>query len=71
MSELNQETEDSCPEQTASGRRPSGLPPCCHSGCTVCVLDYPELFMNAEVSGDEMEMLKAIEEALARVEAET
>lgn len=21
------------------------LPPCCNSGCTTCVLDYPELYL--------------------------
>lgn len=22
------------------------LPPCCNSGCTTCVLDYPELYLD-------------------------
>ena len=48
------------PDQ-AQGPEPA-LPPCCNSGCTVCVLDYPELFMDP--GGAEMAaMLEAIEQA--------
>lgn len=36
------------------------LPPCCNSGCTVCVLDYPELFIGA-VDEKTVAMLEAIE----------
>jgi len=43
------------------------LPPCCHSGCTVCVLDYPELFMNQEPEADMLAMLEAIEQAAQAV----
>ena len=50
------------------------LPPCCHSGCTVCVLDYPEMFMNVEPGGDELArhlaMLEAVEQALAQTEGQ-
>lgn len=37
------------------------LPPCCRSGCTVCVLDYPELFLDHEA--ESLAMLEAIEQA--------
>lgn len=39
------------------------LPPCCHSGCTVCVLDYPELFLGGEPEVETLAMLEAIEQA--------
>jgi hypothetical protein len=38
------------------------LPPCCHSGCTACVLDYPELFINQEQL-EMLALLEAIEQA--------
>jgi hypothetical protein len=37
------------------------LPPCCNSGCTVCVLDYPELFMADDA--EMLELLEAVEQA--------
>lgn len=62
MSELFQEIEDQNPKDPL-------LAVCCHSGCTVCVLDYPELLMNAAPGSDDaarqLEMLAAVERALA------
>lgn len=71
MSELFQEFMDqpADPQTTEQVRADSNplLPPCCHSGCTVCVLDYPELFLNTEPGSAELarqlEMLEAVEEA--------
>lgn len=41
------------------------LPPCCNSGCTVCVLDYPELFLSEDDAARAMleaaEALEALE----------
>jgi len=39
------------------------LPPCCNSGCTVCVLDYPELFLTQEPAAETKALLEAIEHA--------
>lgn len=43
------------------------LPPCCGTGCAVCVLDYPELFSSCaaaeSVDADTLAMLEAIEQA--------
>lgn len=50
------------------------LPSCCGTGCTVCVLDYPEMFPTAAVGNDTGQvdpetlaqmaiMLEAIEQA--------
>ncbi len=42
------------------------LPPCCNSGCTTCVLDYPELYlgmMDDNTAAHTMAMLEAIEKA--------
>lgn len=42
------------------------LPPCCNSGCTTCVLDYPELYlgsMDANTAAQTAAMLEAIEKA--------
>jgi hypothetical protein len=61
MSEFFQEIEDQNPKDPL-------LAACCHSGCTVCVLDYPELLMNVPGSDDaarQLEMLAAVERALA------
>ena len=54
------------------------LPPCCHSGCTTCVLDYPELYLGtmdestaAQLTAQMTEMLEAMEKAeqqLAEIE---
>ncbi|MBL8206983.1 MAG: hypothetical protein JNM09_22310 [Blastocatellia bacterium] len=46
------------------------LPPCCNSGCTTCVLDYPELYVDT-VDDNAAAMLEAIEKAeqqLAEIE---
>lgn len=53
------------------------LPPCCGTGCAVCVLDYPELFSNCassdhinqdgnQVDAETLAMLEAIEQAQAQ-----
>lgn len=42
------------------------LPPCCNSGCTTCVLDYPELYlgmMDENTTAHTAAMLEAIEKA--------
>lgn len=42
------------------------LPPCCNSGCTTCVLDYPELYlgmMDENTAAQMTVMLEAIEKA--------
>ncbi len=42
------------------------LPPCCNSGCTTCVLDYPELYlgmMDDSTAAHLTVMLEAIEKA--------
>jgi uncharacterized protein YfeS len=42
------------------------LPPCCNSGCTTCVLDYPELYletMNESTAAQMTAMLEAMEKA--------
>lgn len=54
------------------------LPPCCNSGCTTCVLDYPELYWGmpeesttAQMAAQMTEMLEAMEKAeqtLAEIE---
>jgi len=49
------------------------LPPCCNSGCTVCVLDYPDLFMSEAQEIDTLAMLEAIaraQQALAEAEGD-
>jgi hypothetical protein len=38
------------------------LPPCCNSGCTTCVLDYPELYLGT-LDPNMAVMLEAIEKA--------
>lgn len=63
----------------ASGRQqfePSfdpDAPQCCGTGCTVCVLDYPELFvLNQTDSGQTdcnmLALLEAVEQAQAQVD---
>ena len=42
------------------------LPPCCNSGCTTCVLDYPELYlgmMDENTAAHMTAMLEAMEKA--------
>ncbi len=42
------------------------LPPCCNSGCTTCVLDYPELYlgmMDENTAAHLTVMLEAMEKA--------
>ena len=46
--------------------RPSSMPPCCGTGCAVCVLDYwdPDEFETPQSSESEtLAMLEAIEQA--------
>ena len=38
------------------------LPPCCNSGCTTCVLDYPELYLGG-MDENTTAMLEAMENA--------
>lgn len=56
------------PAQEPEPARPT-LPPCCNSGCTVCVLDYPELFLDPGVA-DLSAMLEAVEQAVANLDCE-
>lgn len=46
------------------------LPPCCGTGCAVCVLDYPELFSTGDAGTqadpEMLAMLEAIEQAQAQ-----
>lgn len=41
----------------------SDLPQCCGTGCTVCVLDYPEMFRTDKPDSEMLAMLEAIEQA--------
>ena len=50
-------------EQNQENQKTPVLPPCCNSGCTVCVLDYPELFLNQEPESETRALLEAIEQA--------
>jgi len=44
------------------------LPACCGTGCAVCVLDYPEQFLDPQSNDSEMmAMLQAFEEAEAAI----
>ena len=45
------------------------LPPCCNSGCTTCVLDYPELYLGV-MDENTAAMLEAMEKAVQQM-AET
>lgn len=46
----------------------SPLPPCCGTGCTVCVLDDPEYFQRSRSSElNLMAMLDAFEQAEASI----
>jgi hypothetical protein len=38
-------------------------PECCGTGCTVCVLDYPEYFSERDSAVDVLAMLESIEKA--------
>lgn len=68
--------EDFHTEQTAardSKRTPSSMPPCCGSGCAVCVLDYwvdneHDVMTQEEITGDSvgselLVLLEAFEDA--------
>ena len=43
-------------------------PTCCGTGCTVCVLDYPELFGGTPDDAETLALLAAIEQAQRQVE---
>jgi hypothetical protein len=45
------------------------LPPCCNSGCTTCVLDYPELYLGM-MDENTTAMLEAMEKAQQMAETE-
>jgi hypothetical protein len=58
--------------ETVANKGSADLPPCCGTGCAVCVLDYPELFSNRtagnqpaddQVDAEMLAMLEAIEQA--------
>lgn len=45
---------------------PAPAPECCGAGCVVCVLDYPDQFLDPQSNDSEMmAMLRAFEEAEA------
>ncbi len=44
------------------------MPECCGTGCTVCVLDYPEYFSEQKSESEMLAMLEAIEEAQWRAQ---
>ncbi len=46
----------------------SALPQCCGTGCTVCVLDYPEMFQNEKPDSELLAMLDAVEQAYRQAE---
>ncbi len=50
-------------EQHQENQKQPVLPPCCNSGCTVCVLDYPELFLHQAPEAETRALLEAIEHA--------
>lgn len=53
---------------SSSVQEPASMPVCCGTGCTVCVLDYPEQFLDPRSQDSElMAMLAAFEEAEAAV----
>ncbi len=52
-----EEQNDRIPRKSAR----SALPPCCGTGCTVCVLDYPELFLSEESTPQDSEMLAMLQ----------
>jgi hypothetical protein len=52
----------------ASAASPAPLPECCGTGCAVCVLDYPEQFLNPQSTDSNLlAMLTAFEEAEAAI----
>ncbi len=58
--------KDHCSSHSA--QPPALMPACCGTGCTVCVLDYPEQFLDLQSQdSDMMAMLAAFEEAEAAV----
>jgi hypothetical protein len=64
--ECEAESHDAASGIAANTSLNSSLPPCCNSGCTVCVLDYPELFLSED---DAARAMLAAEEALEALEA--
>ncbi len=46
------------------------LPPCCNSGCTTCVLDYPELYLGGmdENTAALLEAMEKAEQQMAETE---
>ena len=50
---------------SANSNYEADLPQCCGTGCTVCVLDYPELFSNTPAS-ETLALLEAVEQAQIR-----
>ena len=53
---------------TAEQAATDELPACCGTGCTVCVLDYPELFGGTPDDAETLALLAAIEQAQRQVE---
>jgi hypothetical protein len=62
------DSQYNAPCNTASTPSPAPMPECCGTGCAVCVLDYPEQFLNPRSQdSDLMAMLAAFETAEAAV----
>lgn len=76
---MQQEQRKEAVAPVAAPVNANDLPPCCGTGCAVCVLDYPELFSSCapgdhiNQAGDQVDaktlaMLEAIEQAQAQVD---
>ncbi len=52
----------------ATSLKQSSMPPCCGTGCAVCVLDYPEYFSEQKSESETLAMIEAIEQAERQVE---
>jgi hypothetical protein len=50
-------------QHTSSVKTRRLLQLCCRSGCTVCVLDYPELMLIEAVNPEMLALLEALEQA--------
>lgn len=62
---MKQPLDDPC---SPGGAEEPPLPACCGTGCTVCVLDYPEYFQSPrESETNTLAMLEAFEKAEASI----
>jgi hypothetical protein len=63
MQEEQLHTRQNAAEGAEASSSPAPLPACCGTGCTVCVLDYPEYFSKQQSESEMLAMLEAIEQA--------